>query len=158
MDFPFVLKHKQLDYSACHFMQHVFILLAFKVFPLWMELLEYLLVIFNRWWLSFVRTGHTPHCNEGETSQRGFTGSWLEVWVLDRIFSSLSTKKSGKREKREPGLEENQELRCELRTSSALGTPFVLGYLKWAQQLIVAKKTVYYKAKSQSPKPMLSLV
>lgn len=32
MDFPFVLKIKQLDYSACHFMQHVFILLAFKVF------------------------------------------------------------------------------------------------------------------------------
>lgn len=63
-------------------MQHVFILLAFKAlvfFPLWVEFLEYPLVIFNKWWLS-LGPGHKEHVThvivtKKKHLQRGFTGS-----------------------------------------------------------------------------------
>lgn len=44
MDSSFVFKTQQLDYSACHFMQHVFVLFAFKAFfSPWAEIPECLL-------------------------------------------------------------------------------------------------------------------
>lgn len=66
-DFSFVFKTQQLDYSSCHFMQHVYLLLRifyfFLIFiffpflqPLWAVIPECWLCswyIFDKWWLSF---------------------------------------------------------------------------------------------------------